>query len=190
MMMEVALPFKEVHHLQGMEARYDYLRVYPVRHLRVTYVSAIQFLFLFYRFQHERLTSLSTNAPPPTVIASAKSGHEGSSGTVTLSTGASNSGLGTSGSINLNTGNVFGGATGGISIAAGTATDTVEEGGSISLTTGHSEWSSSGSIRVQTANGGAKGNSGEVSLSTGNVTSGNSGPMLFESGSAEAGSGG
>ena len=124
------------------------------------------------------------------MISSAKSGHEGSSGTLTLSTGSSHSGLGTSGSINLNTGNVFGGATGGISMVAGTATDTIEEGGSISFTTGHSEWSSSGSFRIQTADGGVKGKSGEVSIRTGNTTSGNTGPMLFESGSSDAGSGG
>ena len=87
----------------------------------------------------------------------------------------------------MQTGNVFGGATGGISMSAGTATDTVEKGGSISFTTGHSEWSSSGSFHVQTANGGAQGNSGEVSVRTGDTESGRSGPLLFESGSASGG---
>ena len=121
------------------------------------------------------------------MISSAKSGHEGASGTLTLSTGASHSGLGTSGSINFNTGNVFGGATGAISMSAGTATDTKENGGSISFTTGHSEWSSSGSFHVETADGGKQGNSGEVVIRTGNTNSGNSGPLLFESGSADTG---
>jgi hypothetical protein len=54
------------------------------------------------------------------VLASAPSGDkDGSSGTLTLSTGASKGGQGSSGSIVLNTGNVSGGPAGGVRIEVG-----------------------------------------------------------------------
>ena len=54
------------------------------------------------------------------VLASAPSGDkDGSSGTLTLSTGASKGGRGSSGSIVLNTGNVSGGPAGGVRIEVG-----------------------------------------------------------------------
>ena len=68
--------------------------------------------------------------------------------------------------------------------------ETDDAGSSINFTTGYNPSTSSGAFRVQTADAGVTGNSGEISLRTGQTTNGNSGSILFETGSTETGEGG
>ena len=68
--------------------------------------------------------------------------------------------------------------------------ETDDAGSSINFTTGYNPSTSSGAFRVQTADAGVIGNSGEISLRTGQTTNGNSGSILFETGSTETGEGG
>ena len=125
------------------------------------------------------------------VLASAPSGYEdGSSGSLTLSTGKAEGGHGSSGSIVVNTGDAIGGPAGGFSIELGETRETYDVGASIEFKTGHNPNTSSGAFRVQTADAGNRGNSGEISLRTGTAESGNSGSMLVETGSAVNGEGG
>ena len=128
---------------------------------------------------------------PSTVIASAPSGHkDGSSGSLTLSTGLAKGGQASSGSINLNTGDVVGGPAGEISIEVGEARETYDIGASIEFKTGYNPNTSSGAFRVQTADAGRTGDSGEISLRTGSAKGGNSGPFLVETGQSTHGEGG
>jgi len=61
---------------------------------------------------------------------------------------------------------------------------------SIEFKTGYNPNTSSGAFRVQTADAGRRGNSGEVSLRTGKANQGDSGSVLFETGPAISGEGG
>jgi hypothetical protein len=125
------------------------------------------------------------------VLASSPSGDkDGSSGSLTLSTGASKGGQGSSGSIVLNTGDASGGPAGGVKIEVGETRETYDVGASIELKTGHNPNTSSGPFRVKTADAGIRGNSGDITLRTGKAKQGNSGSVLFETGPASSGEGG
>ena len=166
---------------------------------------------------HQLDLSLYASIFIPAVLASAPSGEkDGSSGSLTLSTGASTGGQGSSGSIVLNTGDVSGGPAGGVRIEVGEAVsrislslsthlnfvtivyshlqpeqrETYDVGASIEFKTGHNPNTSSGAFRVETADAGNRGNSGEISLRTGKAKQGNSGSVLFETGPASSGEGG
>ena len=67
---------------------------------------------------------------------------------------------------------------------------TDDGGSSIEFKTGYNPNTSSGVFRVQTANAGHTGNSGEIILITGKATKGNSGSISFETGSTKTGVGG
>lgn len=109
---------------------------------------------------------------------------------MTLSTGSAKGGQASSGSINLNTGDVVGGPAGEISIEVGEARETYDIGASIEFKTGYNPNTSSGAFRVQTADAGRTGDSGEISLRTGSAKDGNSGPFLVETGQSTHGEGG
>lgn len=68
--------------------------------------------------------------------------------------------------------------------------DSYETGASIDFKTGRSDHTTSGSFRVQTADAGSRGNSGEISLSTGKAEIGDSGSVTVETGPAIDGHGG
>ena len=58
--------------------------------------------------------------------------------------------------------------------------ETYDDGASIEFKTGYNPNTSSGAFRVQTADAGRSGSSGEVSLRTGKARQGDSGSVLFE----------
>ena len=68
--------------------------------------------------------------------------------------------------------------------------ETDDIGSNIEFKTGYNPNTSSGVFRVQTADAGLKGDSGEISLRTGQAIKGNSGSVLFETGSTKTGQGG
>ena len=63
--------------------------------------------------------------------------------------------------------------------------ETDDAGSDIEFTTGYNPDASSGAFRVQTADGGRKGESGEISLRTGKAYEGNSGAVVIETGDNE-----
>jgi hypothetical protein len=79
---------------------------------------------------------------------------------------------------------------GGTSLTAVARTSTYDVGASIEFKTGHNPNTSSGAFRVKTADGGNRGNSGEISLRTGKANQGNSRSVLFETGPASSCEGG
>ena len=116
--------------------------------------------------------------------------HDGSSGSLTLSTGHSMGGAGSSGPIVISTGDSHGGPAGKVSIEVGETRETYDVGAPIEFKTGYNPNTSSGAFRVQTADAGRTGNSGEVSLRTGKASEGDSGSVLFETGLSSIGEGG
>ena len=126
------------------------------------------------------------------VLASAPTGeNDGTSGSLTFSTGKAQGGLASSGSITINTGDARGGQAGGFSVELGEARENaIDPGSSIEFKTGYNPRTSSGAFRVQTADGGLFHSSGEISLRTGNTQEGPSGAIILETGDGEIGASG
>ncbi len=131
------------------------------------------------------------------VSLSTGSSMAGQAGKISITTGSSDSGSGASifliagnssehgrpsGDVNVIGGNSFGyGSRGGmVNLHGGNGSET---GGPVHISSGYSPWLSSGEILLDTANSGEVGNSGGISLKTGNAVEGETGTITLSSGS-------
>ncbi len=132
------------------------------------------------------------------VSLSTGSSMAGQAGKISITTGSSDSGSGASifliagnssehgrpsGDVNVIGGNSFGyGSRGGmVNLHGGNGSET---GGPVHISSGYSPWLSSGEILLDTANSGEVGNSGGISLKTGNAVEGETGTITLSSGSS------